>query len=58
MLSESSAVGFFCFVESSMYQLILVAVDDALRRCVVSFPRFFVCQRAWFMLPVFPDAAC
>ena len=24
----------------------------------VSFPRFFVCQGAVFMLPVFPDAAC
>ena len=23
----------------------------------VSFPRFFVCQRMGFMLPVFPDAA-
>ena len=23
----------------------------------VSFPRFFVCQRADFMLPVFPDVA-
>ena len=25
---------------------------------LVSFPRFFVCQGAVFMLPVFPDAAC
>ena len=25
---------------------------------VLSFPRFFVCQGAVFMLPVFPDAAC
>ena len=24
----------------------------------LSFPRFFVCQGAVFMLPVFPDAAC
>ena len=24
---------------------------------IVSFPRFFVCQRVCFMLPVFPDAA-
>jgi serine/threonine protein kinase len=24
----------------------------------MSFPRFFVCQRTWFMLPVFPDVAC
>ncbi|MHB7984926.1 hypothetical protein, partial [Lacticaseibacillus paracasei] len=24
---------------------------------VMSFPRFFVCQRMGFMLPVFPDAA-
>jgi hypothetical protein len=23
----------------------------------LSFPRFFVCQRVDFMLPVFPDAA-
>ena len=25
---------------------------------VLRFPRFFVCQRAVFMLPVFPDVAC
>ena len=24
----------------------------------VRFPRFFVCQRVDFMLPVFPDVAC
>ena len=25
---------------------------------MLRFPRFFVCQRAVFMLPVFPDVAC
>ena len=27
-------------------------------KTVMRFPRFFVCQGAVFMLPVFPDAAC
>ena len=28
------------------------------RSAQVRFPRFFVCQRVVFMLPVFPDVAC
>ena len=31
----------------------LVGIQSAMR-----FPRFFVCQRVDFMLPVFPDVAC
>ena len=31
--------------------------DGSHSRVYLSFPRFFVCQRTWFMLPVFPDVA-
>ena len=36
---------------------VLDLIDSAIAP-PLSFPRFFVCQRAVFMLPVFPDFAC
>ena len=34
------------------------AIIEEVERLSMRFPRFFVCQRAVFMLPVFPDVAC
>jgi len=44
-------------VESSDKKRFAISEDELRIRAVLRFPRFFVCQRVVFMLPVFPDAA-
>ena len=58
----NTAIALFYVFENGLYTWAYRAhihvIPERPTICWLRFPRFFVCQRAVFMLPVFPDVAC